>query len=102
MPSKVVTFRLSDEQVDALETVATFDGVALAEELREGVELLLEARRNDPEFRQRVRESLEKAQHILGDVEGGEEVLDALTPRVDLEVDEPVAADAATEQAHAN
>jgi hypothetical protein len=102
MPSKVLTFRLSQEQVDALETVASFDGVALAEELREGVELLLEARRNDPEFRQRVQDSFEKAQHILGGVEGGDEVLDALKPRVDLEVDEPAAAEAAPAAARAS
>jgi hypothetical protein len=88
MPSKVVTFRLSQDQVDALETVATFDGVALAEEIRQGVELLLEARRNDPEFRQRVLDSLEKAQAILGGVEGGDEVLAALTPQIDAEVDQ--------------
>jgi hypothetical protein len=90
--SKVVTFRLSEDQVKALETVATFDGVALAEEIREGIELLLEARRNDPEFRQRVQASIEKAQDILGDVDGGREVLEALKPRVDLSADEPAAA----------
>lgn len=92
MPSKVVTFRLSEDQVAALETVATFDGVALAEEIREGIELLLEARRRDPEFRQRVQDSIEKAQHILGDVEGGHEVLEALKPRTDLTADEPAVA----------
>ncbi len=87
--SKVITFRLSQEQVDALETVATFDGVALAEELREGVELLLEARRGDPEFRQRVHDSLQKAEMILGKVEGGDSILAALQLRTELEVEQP-------------
>jgi hypothetical protein len=90
--SKVVTFRLSEDQVKALETVATFDGVALAEEIREGIELLLEARRSDPEFRQRVQDAIGKAQDLLGDVEGGGEVLEALRPRVDLTVDDGAAA----------
>lgn len=93
--SKVITFRLSQEQVDALETVATFDGVALAEELREGVELLLEARRNDPEFRARVRDSLEKARGILEGVEGGESVLAALEPRIGREAEQGEAVEAA-------
>jgi hypothetical protein len=90
--SKVITFRLSQEQVDALETVATFDGVALAEELREGVELLLEARRGDPEFRRRVRDSLKKAESILSGVDGGDSILAALRPRAELEVEDVVPA----------
>src|SRR4028118_2053377 len=79
--TRVVTFRLPQEQVAELETIARFDGVALAEELREGVELLLEARRNDPEFLIRVQESLEKAASILARAEGGEAVRDALRPK---------------------
>lgn len=90
--SRVVTFRLPEDQVTALETVARFDGVALAEELREGVELLLAARRDDPEFLARVRDSFEKARAILDGVEGSEAVIEALRPRTALEADEPVAA----------
>ena len=84
--SRVITFRLPEDQVTALETVARFDGVALAEELREGVELLLAARRDDPEFLARVRDSFEKARDILGTIEGGDEVIEALRPRSDLNV----------------
>jgi len=94
--TRVVTFRLAVEQVAALETVARFDGVALAEELREGVELLLAARRGDDEFRERVRESYEKAREILGDVEGGEAVLEALEPSVVREADATAAASEST------
>lgn len=83
--TRTLTFRLPDAQVAALETVARFDGVALAEELREGVELLLAARRDDPEFRKRVHESIEQARSILAEVDGGDAILDALTPRVDVE-----------------
>lgn len=87
--SRVVTFRLPEEQVAALETVARFDGVALAEELREGVELLLTARRQDPEFLARVRDSFERAREILDGVEGGDEIIEALQPRTDLSVAKP-------------
>lgn len=80
--TRTVTFRAPAEQVAALETIARFDGVALAEELREGVELLLAARRGDEEFRNRVRESYERAREFLGDVEGGEAVLEALEPSI--------------------
>jgi hypothetical protein len=82
--TRLVTFRLPEEQAVTLETVARFDGVALAEELREGVELLIAARRDDPEFLERVRESLEKVRGILDGVDGGDAVLEALTPRTSL------------------
>jgi hypothetical protein len=90
--SRVVTFRIPEDQIAALETVARFDGVALAEELREGVELLLAARRDDPEFLERVRDSFEQARAILEGVEGGEAVIEALRPRTALEADQSVAA----------
>src|SRR5437764_11836015 len=77
MASRIVTVRLSEEQVVALETIASFDGVALAEELREGVQLLIAARRSDSEFHARVQASFEKARLILEGVEGGEAVIEA-------------------------
>jgi Cyclic nucleotide-binding domain len=80
MASRIVTVRLSEEQVVALETIASFDGVALAEELREGVQLLIAARRSDSEFHARVQASFEKARLILEGVEGGEAVIEALRP----------------------
>jgi hypothetical protein len=76
--SKVVTVRLPEDQSVALETVARFDGVALAEEIREGVELLLAARRNDPEFIERVRESFKQARDLLAEVEGAGAVIEVL------------------------
>lgn len=98
-PTRVLTFRLHEEQVAELETVARFDGVALAEELREAVELLLTARRSDPEFLARVRDSFEKVRGILDGVEGGEAVLEALSPRSSLEPE--ALADVAAYRRHA-
>jgi CRP-like cAMP-binding protein len=80
MASRPITVRLPEEQIAALETIASFDGVALAEELREGVQLLIAARANDSKFHARVLESFEKARLILEDVEGGEAVIEALRP----------------------
>jgi hypothetical protein len=89
MSTKTLTIRLPEDQCFALETVARFDGVALAEEIREGIELLLAARRNDPEFARRVRESFEHARQLLEGVEGAEPVIEALRT--------PLAAEAAAE-----
>src|SRR5213595_282777 len=80
--TRPVTVRLSEEQLSALEVVARFDGVALAEELRQGVELLLAARRDDPAFRERVLETFEQAREILEGAEGGKAVIEALKPSV--------------------
>jgi hypothetical protein len=96
--TRTLTFRLPDTQVAALETVARFDGVALAEELREGVELLLAARRGDPDFRGRVEDSIQEARTILAGVEGGDEILEALTPRLETEAQSASVAQAAGAQ----
>jgi hypothetical protein len=92
--TKVVTFRLPEEQAAVLETVARFDGVALAEELRDAVDLLLAARRNDPDFVARVQDSLEQVRGILDGVEGGEAVLKALTPKTPLDGGDATGSDA--------
>lgn len=78
MKTKVLTVRLPEGQLNELETLARFDGVALAEEIREGVELLLNARRHDPAYRERVRESFEHARRLLAELEGTEAVVEAL------------------------
>lgn len=65
-------------QRHALETIAIFDGVALAEEIREGVELLLISRRNDKQFVERVRESFDRVRNLLKDVDDAQAVLAAL------------------------
>jgi hypothetical protein len=60
-----VTVRLTDQLQIELETLAKFDGLTLAEEIRAGIELLLEQREHDPEFRQRVVSSLERTKLLL-------------------------------------
>lgn len=84
--SKSMDFSLpaQHELPDApLQTTARFDGVALAEELREGVELLLASRQDDPDFAREVSDAFKAASEILEDVEGGEAVIEALRPSVE-------------------
>jgi hypothetical protein len=79
MSTRVLTVRLPDEQITDLETVASFDGVAMAELLRAGVELLLQQRRNDPDFRKRVEAKYAEAQRLLKGVPGGEAMLEVVS-----------------------
>jgi len=79
MSNKIITVRLPEDQVADLETIAKFDGVALAEVVRAGVELVLESRRADPEFRVRVEKAYAEAQRLLQGVEGAEEVLEVVS-----------------------
>ena len=72
---------IAQARVGELETVGSFDAVGLAAELREGVELLLQARQDDPEFRQQVKVSLARAHSLLQSVEGGGAVSEALRLR---------------------
>lgn len=76
---RTITVRLSDDVAVQLETLARFDGVAMATEIREGIELLLAAKKSDPEFRDRVRAVLEDAQSLLSEI-GEDQVADTLEP----------------------
>lgn len=76
--NKVFTVRLSDDQVANLSTLATFDGVAIAEEIREAITMLLKKRSEDPNFARRVRDAYENAGRVLAGLERGNEVISAL------------------------
>lgn len=76
--NKVFTVRLSKEQVEELTNLARFDGIAIAEEIRESIALLLKSRSQDPSFVQRVRTVYENARTTLASLERGPEVLSAL------------------------
>jgi hypothetical protein len=70
----------TEDQFRALQTYAGFDAVALAEELREGVLLLLAARPDDADYHAQVRASFDEVREKLADAEDGEFVIDALGP----------------------
>ena len=63
--SRVQSVRLPTERILDLETLAGFDGVSVAQEIREAVELLIEHRKNDPEFVARVRERFARTRRLL-------------------------------------
>jgi hypothetical protein len=52
--------RVSHEQAHDLEVLAALDGVRVTEEIREAVTSHLAARRDDPDVRRRLRETLEQ------------------------------------------
>ena len=75
---KGFTVRLPDAQVSRLATLATYDGVAIAEEIRRAIERHIESRSSDPEFVARVAEAFKNAHEILAAVKGGDQILAAL------------------------
>lgn len=64
-PTKAMTIRLSADQADALETVATVEQTAVAEVIRAAISEHLENRRHDPRFQAELRERIGRAQRLL-------------------------------------
>lgn len=62
---KAMTVRLPADQAKALEAVAEADGVAIADEIRTAIGELIEKKRRDPDFQERLRASLERHKSIL-------------------------------------
>lgn len=62
---KVTTIRQSAEQAAELEAIARVEGVPVAEVIRTAIADLIEMRRNDEGFRQRLQRRLEEDQAIL-------------------------------------
>src|SRR5262249_8089352 len=75
---KLVSVRLPEGDLEALKTVAQFDGVAVAEEIREAVKLLVQARRHDPEFVQRVQSHLDRGKAMLSRLDPSGKLSEAL------------------------
>jgi hypothetical protein len=63
--TKALTLRLPVEQAEALEAVAGVDEVSINEEIRRAIAAHIEARRQDVEFRERLRASIERNREIL-------------------------------------
>jgi hypothetical protein len=78
--SKIYSVRVDEKLAEDLERFAEVDGVAVAEQMRRAIELLLESRRRDPEFHERVRKAVERTQRLLAEI-GEPEVAGALIVR---------------------
>ncbi len=63
--AKGFTVRLDDDQAAELEAVAKVEGVPVAEEIRQAIAVRIEQRRNDDEFRERLRQAIADNQKIL-------------------------------------
>ena len=61
-----MTIRLSAEQAEALETVATVEDRPISEVIRAAITDHIEARRKDPQFRDSLKERINRAQRLLG------------------------------------
>jgi hypothetical protein len=59
------TLRLPADQAEALEAIAGVDEVSVNEEIQRAIAAHIEARRSDPDFRQRLKASMERNREIL-------------------------------------
>jgi len=64
-PAKALTIRLSAEQAEALETVATVEDRAMAEVIRAAITAHIESRRKDQDFQDGLKQRIERAQRLL-------------------------------------
>ena len=65
MTIKSRTLRLPAEQAEALEAIAGVDEVSVNEEIQRAIAAHIEARWSDPDFRQRLKASMERNREIL-------------------------------------
>lgn len=65
MTTKALTLRLPVDQAEELEAIAGVDGVSVNEEIRRAIASLIETRRQDEGFRQRLQASLARNAEIL-------------------------------------
>jgi predicted transcriptional regulator len=65
-PAKAMTIRLSAEQAEQLETVATVDDQPVSEVIRAAIAEHIERRKQDGQFQDGLRDRIERAQRLLG------------------------------------
>jgi hypothetical protein len=65
MEHKAFTVRLDPDQAADLEAAAAADGISIAEAIRQAVADRIEARRQDPAFKTRIRSIMEQNQRVL-------------------------------------
>jgi predicted transcriptional regulator len=64
-PAKAMTIRLSAEQAEELETVATVDNQPIAEVIRAAIAEHIEGRKRDAQFQDSLRDRIERARQML-------------------------------------
>lgn len=64
-PAKAMTIRLSAEQAEQLETVATVDGQPVSEVIRAAISEHIERRKQDGLFQDGLKSRIQRAQQLL-------------------------------------
>jgi hypothetical protein len=66
-PVKAMTIRLTTEQAEALETVATVEELPVSEVIRAAIDQHIDTRKKDPVFQDSLKERLARARKLLRD-----------------------------------
>lgn len=64
-PTKAMTIRLTTEQADALETVASVEDRPISEVIRAAIEEHIDSRKKDPAFQDSLKDRLARARRLL-------------------------------------
>ena len=64
-PAKAMTIRLSAEQAEELQTVATVDNRPISEVIRAAIAEHIQERKRDTQFQDSLRQRIERAQQML-------------------------------------
>jgi predicted transcriptional regulator len=64
-PAKAMTIRLSADQAEALETVATVEDLPVSDVIRAAITEHIAARRKDPDFQKGLQQRIERARRLL-------------------------------------
>jgi predicted transcriptional regulator len=64
---KAMTIRLSADQAEALETVASVEQRAISDVIRAAIAEHIEGRRRDPDFQRGLQARIDRASKLLGD-----------------------------------
>lgn len=64
-PAKAMTVRLSEEQAQALETVASVENLPVSDVIRAAIATHIEARRQDPGFQAGLKDRISRARKLL-------------------------------------
>jgi predicted transcriptional regulator len=64
-PANAMTIRLSADQADALDTVATVEAKPVSDVIRAAIAEHIERRRKDPAFQDGLKERIDRARQLL-------------------------------------
>jgi predicted transcriptional regulator len=66
-PAKAMTIRLSAEQAEALETVASIEDLPVSEVIRAAIAQHIDTRKKDPSFQEGLKEKIKRERRFLSE-----------------------------------